>query len=172
MYEEDLYGKTDSLSLLPNFNHNLFATLSLLYKKKKRIRIRNVVLITCLFDHVLDKYLDYFTTPYFVFLRDTISYLLLLGLHIVICVSPATVSFSALEWVILVFFIGRFLSEFKQYTNRAASKKIKKFQCVNEERIYDCQQSQNGQDEIMDVPIKVEDFRSRMVFSAIGKYFR
>ena len=124
---------------------------------------------------VLDKYLDYFTTPYFIFLRDTLSYLLLLGLHIAICLSPATVPFSALEWVILVFFIGRFLSEVKQYTNRAATRNPKKRQCCfKKNRSYGYQQSQISHDEVdnEDLPIEVEDFRSRMVFSAVGKYFR
>lgn len=126
-------------------------------------------------EDLYDKYLDYFTTPYFIFLRDTLSYLLLLGLHIAICLSPATVPFSALEWVILVFFIGRFLSEVKQYTNRAATRNPKKRQCCfKKNRSYDYQQSQISHDEVdnEDLPIEVEDFRSRMVFSAVGKYFR
>lgn len=132
-----------------------------------------LILANCVI--VLDKYLDYFTTPYFIFLRDTLSYLLLLGLHIAICLSPATVPFSALEWVILVFFIGRFLSEVKQYTNRAATRNPKKRQCCfKKNRSYDYQQSQISHDEVdnEDLPIEVEDFRSRMVFSAVGKYFR
>ena len=122
---------------------------------------------------ILDKYLDYFTTPYFIFLRDTLSYLLLLGLHVAICLSSTTVPFSAIEWVTLVFFIGRFLSEFKQYANRAASKNPKKRQfCFKKHRSYDYQQSENNQEDNMDLPTEVEDFRSRMVFSAVGKYFR
>lgn len=112
------------------------------------------------------------------FLRDTLSYLLLLGLHLAICLSPATVAFSALEWGILIFFIGRFLSEFKQYANRAATNNAKRRQCCfKERRSYHYQQySQNTRgdnvDDSIDLPIQVEDFRSRMVFSTIGNYFR
>lgn len=62
-----------------------------------------------------EKYLDYFTTPYFIFFRDTLSYLTLLGLHFAICLSPSTVAFSRLEWVILVFFLGRIVTEFDQF---------------------------------------------------------
>ena len=124
---------------------------------------------------VLDKYLCYFTTPYFIFLRDTLSYLLLLGLHIAICLSPTTVPFSALEWAILVFFIGRFLSEVKQYINKVATRNPKKrICCFKKLRSHDYQQTQVSHDEVdnEDLPIEVEDFRSRMVFSAVGKYFR
>lgn len=62
-----------------------------------------------------EKYLDYFTTPYFIFFRDTLSYLTLLGLHFAICLSPSTLAFSRLEWVILVFFLGRVVTEFDQF---------------------------------------------------------
>ncbi|KAL9984405.1 hypothetical protein ACROYT_G006693 [Oculina patagonica] len=64
---------------------------------------------------IYEKYLDYFTTPYFIFFRDTLSYLTLLGLHFAICLSPSTVAFSRLEWVILIFFLGRILTEFDQF---------------------------------------------------------
>ena len=129
---------------------------------------------------VLDRYYNYFTTPYFIFLRDAVSYLLLLGLHIIICLSPATVPFSALEWAILVFFIGRFLSEFKQYSNRAVSRNPREFLWrFMKYRHYHYQESEEnghdkGQDEIdkADLPMEVKDFHGRMVFSGIGKYFR
>ena len=62
-----------------------------------------------------EKYFDYFTTPYFIFFRDTLSYLTLLGLHFAICLSPSTLAFSRLEWVILVFFLGRIVTEFDQF---------------------------------------------------------
>lgn len=62
-----------------------------------------------------EKYLDYFTTPYFIFFRDTLSYLTLLGLHFAICLSPSTLAFSRLEWVVLVFFLGRIMTEFDQF---------------------------------------------------------
>ena len=62
-----------------------------------------------------ERYLDYFTAPYFIFFRDTLSYLTLLGLNFAICLSPSTVAFSRLEWVILVFFLGRIVTEFDQF---------------------------------------------------------
>ena len=62
-----------------------------------------------------EKYLDYFTTPYFIFFRDTLSYLTFLGLLFAICLSPSTLAFSRIEWVVLVFFVGRIVTEFKQF---------------------------------------------------------
>ena len=59
----------------------------------------------------------YFTTPYFIFVRDTLSYLTLLGLHFALCLTPSVLPFSGLEWVILVFFVGRILMESKQFRN-------------------------------------------------------
>ena len=124
------------------------------------------------FDLVLEKYLDFFTTPYFVFVRDTLSYLFLLGLHMSICLSPATISFSATEWVILVFFIGRFLSEIKQYNARVALKRGRKYSI--KQRRYDYhQQSSDSQDENIELVVEVEgNFRSRKILSSLAKYFR
>ena len=53
-------------------------------------------------------------TPYFKFIRDTLSYIVLLVLHYALCLSSSTVTFSGLEWAILIFFIGRVLVEGKQ----------------------------------------------------------
>ncbi|CAH3122215.1 unnamed protein product [Pocillopora meandrina] len=64
---------------------------------------------------IYEKYKDYFTTPYFIFFRDTLSYLILLVLHFAICLSPSTIAFSRLEWAILVFFLGRVLMEVDQF---------------------------------------------------------
>lgn len=64
---------------------------------------------------IAESYREYFTTPYFIFVRDTLSYLTLLGLHFALCVSPSGIPFSGLEWVILVFFMGRILMESKQF---------------------------------------------------------
>jgi len=61
-----------------------------------------------------DKYKEFFKIPYFIFVRDTLSYLALLAMHLAICVQPSQVSFSGLEWVILFFFLGRLLNEVKQ----------------------------------------------------------
>ena len=59
-------------------------------------------------------YLISLETPYFTFVRDTLSYIVLLLLHYALCLSPTTVPFSGLEWVIFIFFTGRYLVERKQ----------------------------------------------------------
>ena len=58
--------------------------------------------------------MEYFLTPYFVFLRDTVSYLALLALHCAVCLAPSTVPFSGPEIAIIVFFIGRLTQELHQ----------------------------------------------------------
>ena len=63
----------------------------------------------------LDWYLHYFNTPYFIFLRDTMSYLIHLGLHFAVCLAPSSISFSRLEWAIWVFYMGRIVMESKQF---------------------------------------------------------
>ena len=68
-------------------------------------------------------YLEYLKTPYFIFLRDTLSYLALVGLHFAFCLSPSSRAFSGLEWSILAFFTGRLLVEFEQI--RLINKRIK-----------------------------------------------
>jgi len=47
-----------------------------------------------------DRYLEYFMTPYFIFVCDTFSYLALLGLHLFMCLGPSTTTFSGVEWAI------------------------------------------------------------------------
>ena len=59
-------------------------------------------------------YLEYLKTPYFIFVRDTLSYFALVGLHYAFCLSPSSLAFSGLEWSILVFFVGRSLVEYEQ----------------------------------------------------------
>ena len=59
-------------------------------------------------------YLAYVKTPYYKFARDTLSYLLLVGLHFFLCLEPTTREMSILEWIIFIFFIGRYLVERKQ----------------------------------------------------------
>ena len=49
------------------------------------------------------------------FIRDTLSYLTLLGLHIALCLETSSIPFSSLEWAILVFFLGRILMESRQF---------------------------------------------------------
>ncbi|XP_020895906.1 transient receptor potential cation channel subfamily M member 2 [Exaiptasia diaphana] len=64
---------------------------------------------------VLEQYTDRFHIPYFVFVRDTLSYVALLMLHIAVCVQPSGLRLSVLEWFIMVFFIGRFMQEIDQF---------------------------------------------------------
>ena len=75
-----------------------------------------------------EDYKEYFTIPYFIFIRDTLSYLALLALHFAICIEPSQLSFSGLEWAILVFIFGRLLVEIKQIADlaRTADRKTKK----------------------------------------------
>ena len=61
----------------------------------------------------------FFKTPFFIFVRETISYLVLLALHLAICVEPPKLSFSGLEWAILVYFAGRLLTEMNQIIDAA-----------------------------------------------------
>ena len=75
--------------------------------------------------YVLDNYRDYFTTPYFVFIRDALSYLILLGLHFTICLETSSISFTWIECVILVFFTGRVLFECEQFTNNKDKETVK-----------------------------------------------
>lgn len=118
-------------------------------------------------EDLYDQYLDYFTTPYFIFFRDSLSYLCLLGLHVAICLSPSVVSFSGVEWVISIFFAGRFLSEFKEYENKKTKKKLRKnTRHPAKHRKYVYHQSLD-----LDSPIEVDDFLTEMSFSTIGKYF-
>lgn len=58
--------------------------------------------------------MDYFTTPYFLFFRDTMSSIVLLGLLFEICLMPSTLNISKLEWVILLFFVGHIVKEVDQ----------------------------------------------------------
>lgn len=61
-----------------------------------------------------ENYQDYFTTPYFIFIRDNLSYLVLLGLHFAICLSPTSIEMTGIEWAIMLFFMGRILMEILQ----------------------------------------------------------
>lgn len=60
-------------------------------------------------------YKEYFTTPYFVFIRDTLSYMAMIGLHFALCLEASKIPFSGLEWAILFFFLGRILMESQQF---------------------------------------------------------
>lgn len=76
---------------------------------------------------IYDLYLDYFTTPYFIFLRDSLSYLTLLGLNSYLCLTPPTIAFTRVEWAIFVFFVARTLTEIDQFMGtKIAEKKATK----------------------------------------------
>lgn len=66
-------------------------------------------------------YLAYVKTPYYKFARDTLSYLLLVGLHFFLCLEPATREMKVIEWIIFTFFIGRYLVERKQIRQQKAT---------------------------------------------------
>ena len=51
------------------------------------------------------------------YVRDTLSYIIMVVLHYALCLSPSTIAFSRLEWVILIFFMGRYLVERQQICN-------------------------------------------------------
>ena len=59
------------------------------------------------------------------FIRDTLSYLALLGLHFALCLEPSNISFSGVEWVILVFFLGRILIKVRQFVDVKVQRKRK-----------------------------------------------
>ena len=59
------------------------------------------------------------------FLRDTLSYLVLLGFHFALCLETSSIPFSGLEWAILVFFLGRILNEIKQFLDVKVKRKKK-----------------------------------------------
>ena len=45
--------------------------------------------------------------------------MVLLALHLAICVEPSKLSFSGVEWAIIVFFAGRLLTEMNQIVDVA-----------------------------------------------------
>ena len=77
---------------------------------------------------VLDRYLEYFMTPYFIFVRDTLSFLALLGLHLFICLAPSTIAFNGVEWAIFLFFLGRIAMEGKQFVRANVRRRFKRHQ--------------------------------------------
>ncbi|XP_066021554.1 uncharacterized protein [Pocillopora verrucosa] len=97
--------------------------------------------------NIYEKYKDYFTTPYFIFFRDMLSYLTLLGLHFAICLFPSTIAFSQLEWVILIFFLGRVLMEVDQFMKKAGMKAQKLWRRNKDGVSYKAVDSDEGQQE-------------------------
>jgi len=64
-----------------------------------------------------------YSTAYFIFVRDALSYLVLLGLHFAICLEPSCLSFSRLEWTVLIFLLGRLMVEGRQIVDKARSER-------------------------------------------------
>lgn len=122
-----------------------------------------------LFNFIAESYHEYFTTPYFIFVRDTLSYLTLLGLHFAVCLSPSVLPFSVLEWVILVFFVGRTLMESKQFRNVKIDRgrgTVTKKQRGNKYTRCSENEEQGAQNEIRGVS------RSAVLKKMCGKYLR
>ena len=132
-----------------------------------------------------ESYCVYVTTPYFIFVRDTLSYLTLLGLHFALCLSPSVLPFSGLEWVILVFFVGRILMESKQFRNvkidRGRGIVTKKqmgnkyTRCSeNEEQgaQNEIRSGENGEGEEVDIDQSYGVSRSAVLAKMCGKYLR
>ena len=67
-------------------------------------------------------------TPYFIFVRDTLSYLALLGLHLFICLAPSTIAFSGVEWAIFLFFLGRIAMEGRHFIRAHVLRRFKRHQ--------------------------------------------
>ena len=71
------------------------------------------------------------------FVRDTLSYLVLLLLHFGICLEPSSIPFTTVEWFIALFFIGRVVTEINQvivgtHFDKGAREKTRNF---NQERL-------------------------------------
>ncbi|EDO31100.1 predicted protein [Nematostella vectensis] len=66
-------------------------------------------------------YLRYTLVPLVCFTKDLVSQFTFIALHMAVCLSPSSVQPTAVEYVILVFFLGRILAEVQQY-QRSRSK--------------------------------------------------
>ncbi|KAJ7391691.1 hypothetical protein OS493_017388 [Desmophyllum pertusum] len=65
--------------------------------------------------YLRDMYLDYLATPFVIFLKDKLSQVAFITLHVRMCVIASSVAPRTEEYLILVFYIGSLLSEFQQY---------------------------------------------------------
>ena len=79
-----------------------------------------------------------------------LSYLTLLGLHFAICLFPSTIAFSQLEWVILIFFLGRVLMEVDQFMKKAGMKAQKLRRRNKDGLSYEAVDLDEGQQETSD----------------------
>ena len=63
----------------------------------------------------IDKYLSFFNTPLVIFVKDKLSQVVFIALHVRICILASTVYPRLEEYLIFAFFIGMVLSEWQQY---------------------------------------------------------
>ncbi|XP_020604926.1 short transient receptor potential channel 5-like isoform X2 [Orbicella faveolata] len=63
----------------------------------------------------LDCYLDYLTTPFVIFVKDKLSQVVFIAIHIRVCIMASSVEPTIEEYLIFVFFCGLVLSEYQQY---------------------------------------------------------
>ena len=97
-----------------SFKKLLLLLLLLLWLSVLKFNWKQINVLCCFCWFVCTVYLDCLKSPYYKFLRDTLSYFIMLSLHYALCLSPSTIAFSGLEWTILVFYVGRFVAELKQ----------------------------------------------------------
>jgi hypothetical protein len=116
--------------------------LILMFHKKKLYKTIKIMTSYAL----ADQYVKYFTSPCFIFERDTISYLALLGLHFAICLQPSTIRFTFTEWAIMFFFLGRLLMEVDQAVSSGDEK--------NNGKSYSTNQTQNGKVKKQKIEVK------------------
>ena len=65
--------------------------------------------------HSTDKYLSFLNTPLVIFVKDKLSQVAFIALHIRVCILASTVYPRLEEYLIFVFFTGHVLSEWQQY---------------------------------------------------------
>ena len=133
------------------------------FETKGQYWITSTPFIWCLF---LESYVEYFTTPYFVFLRDTLSYLALLALHFALCLETSSIPFSGLEWAIFIFFLGRFLMEIQQILGQKRDVGTRQLKRSKDER--DAEKEDETEHQITDKERKVVTF----VLKKCNKYLR
>ena len=63
----------------------------------------------------IDKYLSFFNTPLVIFVKDKLSQVVFIALHVRICILASTVYPRLEEYLIFAFFTGMVLSEWQQY---------------------------------------------------------
>lgn len=114
----DVYSS--QFKLIRQFKSLMDLLLNVSYTNALFKRVKLFILWDCS-TGLKDNYKRYFHIPYFIFIRDTLSYLALVGLHFAICLEPSQLPFSGLEWTILVFLFGRLLVEIKQIADMARS---------------------------------------------------